>query len=122
MKKTFLFIFCFFVLLANANGSDWQTIGSNDYGTQFVDMESVVYQNNIVKFWTKMVFSTEQYMSSIEEIDCIKKNYRILRCELYKKDEIVPTKCSTFDWTFIPPDTFTQSFSKKICSEIKDNQ
>ena len=118
----YVFINIFFVLKSPSYSSDWLQIeDSLDGEKNYIDLDSVQYQQPIVTFWTKntdrkgedtkMSFSIncKNGTGAIRDIIIYSSNETVLRSYSYKEEKLL--------WGKITSHSFMNSFKKLLCKD-----
>lgn len=130
-------------IIPAAHGTEWFSIGEDMAGNElFFDVESLVQHAGIVKTWMKAIYSDEgrkerikdrvirkasveryerlSYALELQEIDCVRKTFRILAYADYSSDGKILHK-SIMDlqpsegWEPIAPDSMGEVVNKMVC-------
>jgi len=138
-----LFAITTFSFVSTGHGAEWFSIGEDRAGNElFFDVESLVQRSGIVKTWMKAIYSDEgrkerirdrvirkasvdryerlSYALELQEIDCVKRAYRILAYADYSSDGGILHK-SIIDlqrsegWEPIAPDSMGEVIDKMVC-------
>ena len=126
MRKVFLFTYVFinifFISSTPAYPSDWLQIEDSQGGEKnYIDLDSVSYEQHIVTFWskntdkkgeaTKMSFSIncKNGTGAIRDIIIYSSNETVLKSYSYKEGK--------FPWGKITSHSFLNSFKKLLCKD-----
>lgn len=138
-----LFAFVMFFLVSPAQGAEWFSIGEDKAGNElFFDLDSTIQRSGIIKTWMKAIYSNEgrkerireriirqasvesyerlSYALELQEIDCVRKEFRILAYADYSSDggilhrSILDQKPSQ-GWEPIAPDSMGEVIDKIVC-------
>jgi hypothetical protein len=112
----------------------WRLYNFNSLGSAyFYDPESISTSYNIVKVWTKIIYSEKDkqryikkfgkkykkldYSLSLSEIDCSKKRYRVLNLVYYALNGSVIDITDNFlaEWHSIIPDSVQETLFEEVC-------
>lgn len=117
-----------------SEGADWKYFGSERLFHFYYDNESVKYEGNIVKVWTKQVIKDDtalldflrgmtergestrgyenfSYILGLDEINLYTKEYRFLKITVYDKyGRVLWTKTYDYSkWEAIPPESMVNT-------------
>ncbi|MGD9578639.1 MAG: surface-adhesin E family protein [Syntrophorhabdus sp.] len=138
-----LFAITIFSFLSPVHGAEWFSIGEDRAGNElFFDVESLAQRSGLVKTWMKAIYSDEgrkerirdrvirkasvdryerlSYALELQEIDCVRKEFRILAYADYSFDGGILHK-SIMDlqpsegWELISPDSMGEVIDKIVC-------
>lgn len=144
--KTICFFLCaitMFFMIPATYGAEWFSIGEDRVGNElFFDVESLVQHSGVVKTWMKAIYSEEgrkerirdrvirkasvaryerlSYALELQEIDCVRKAFRILAYADYSSDGgILHTSIMDLHpsegWELIAPDSMGEVIDKMVC-------
>jgi hypothetical protein len=141
IKIFFLFfaILTFF-LVPPVHGSDWLSIGKDRLGNELLyDTDTIVkLSTGITKIWIKGIYSAEgkkeriqerikgklpienydklSYVLELQEINCVKREYRVIAYTDYSSDGGILNKSITeLGWEPISPDSMGEIIDKIVC-------
>ena len=148
MKAICLLFFAMtlFPIVSPAQGSEWFSIGEDSAGNElFFDLESLVQRSGIIKAWMKAIYSDQgrkerireriirkssveryerlSYALELQEIDCGRREFRILAYADYSLDGGILHK-SIIDyqpsegWESIAPDSMGEVIDKIVCPSL----
>jgi hypothetical protein len=135
--------FVMFFLVSPAQGAEWFSIGEDRAGNEFFfDLDSLMQRSGRIKTWMKALYSDEgrkerireriirqasvehyerlSYALELQEIDCVRKEFRILAYADYSSDggilhkTILDQKPSQ-GWEPIAPDSMGEVIDKIVC-------
>ena len=111
---------------ASASAADWLRLSETDYGTFYLDRQTIrSIDNNVRRAWVLVSRdkpSKSGYLSEkvLEEYDCKEGRRRALQGTGYKGKMGAGDTTHIFEfpseWSYIPPDTVGATFMNAICS------
>ena len=114
-------------------GEDWKYIGETQGGVHYYDPTSITCPSkNIVRIWTKFVYSEKAVIDTVREsgsrfknlkynlilfeFNCSNKMIRSLSIAFYSKDGlIIEDIFKTSEWDYIPPESAMETLRKAVC-------
>jgi hypothetical protein len=128
-------IFIGLAIFGNAEvwGAEWKLFSANDEYWGYYDAQSITRPSkNIVRFWTKSVWTEKGVLSWVkdsgkkyenlshtiylQEINCAEKKIRRLSVTQYgHKGSVIDIIDSPSYWIFIPPESMIESLYKEVC-------
>jgi hypothetical protein len=119
---TYVFIIIFFILSTPAYSSDWLQIeDSPGVEKNYIDLDSVKYQQHIVTFWTKNTDRKGEDTKMSFSINCKNGNGAIRDIIIYSSNETVLKSYSYKEgkllWGNIASHSFMNSFKKLLCKD-----
>ena len=146
MKKScfLLFAITMFFIVSQAQGAEWLSIGKDRVGNElFYDQDALIKNpTGITKIWIKGVYSAEgrkeriqerikgkltvenyeklSYALELQEINCVKREYRVMAYTDYTSDERILHKFTVEQqpsggWEPVTPDSMGEIVDKIIC-------
>ena len=117
---------------SDTSGADWKYHGQTQTASYFCDVESIIRQENIGRFWVKAVYSKEgrldegrklggKYRNLTESIallgtDCKNKRHRVLALIVYSMEgEVVISDIREREGGFIVPESILENLYKTVC-------
>ena len=132
-SKIVLFLICF-LLFSNSNASSWELSGNSSNGQveYYVDFENARLVNKEIEYWSLFNFKNPEnydaksYSSRVQKsiLNCARvesiTTHIILYSEKYAKGLIVASvpPPSNNPWVPIPPNSLSNSSSKKLCKKF----
>ena len=146
MKKScfLLFAITMFFIVSQAQGAEWLSIGKDRVGNElFYDQDALIKNpTGITKIWIKGVYSAEgrkeriqerikgkltvenyenlSYALELQEINCVKREYRVMAYTDYSSDGGILHKFTVEQqpsggWEPVTPDSMGEIVDKIIC-------
>jgi len=139
-----LFAITMFFIVSQAQGAEWLSIGKDRVGNElFYDQDALIKNpTGITKIWIKGVYSAEgrkeriqerikgkltvenyenlSYALELQEINCVKREYRVMAYTDYTSDERILHKFTVEQqpsggWEPVTPDSMGEIVDKIIC-------
>ena len=133
-----------FFLVSQAHGAEWLSIGKDRLGNElFYDPDTITkLTTGIAKIWIKGIYSSEGkkeriqeriksklsvdnydklgYVQELQEINCVKREYRVLAYTDYSSDggilnKFIIEQQPSVGWEPIPPDSMGEIIDKIVC-------
>jgi len=146
VRKIFFlsFVVLLFFLVSQAHGAEWLSIGKDRLAKElFYDPDTITkLTTGIAKIWIKGIYSSEGkkeriqeriksklsvdnydklgYVQELQEINCVKREYRVLAYTDYSSDggilnKFIIEQQPSVGWEPIPPDSMGEIIDKIVC-------
>lgn len=139
------FVIGMFFSVALVHGAEWLSIGKDRIGNElFYDPNTITkLPSGIAKIWIKGIYSADgkkeriqervkiklsvenyeklSYVLELQEINCVKKEYRVVAYTDYSSDggilnKLIVEQQASAGWEPIPPDSMGEIIDKIVCS------